>query len=69
MGQYHLKRDNSVKSSDERLSGLFELTQKYPLYLLEDPLAEADWEGWQKLTARLGDTHQIVGDDLLVTQS
>jgi len=66
-GQYHLKRDNSVKSPDEMIDWLVELTEKYPLYSLEDPLAEADWEGWQKLTARIGKDHQIVGDDLLVT--
>ena len=66
-GKYHLKRDDSVKSTDEMIEWLTELTEKYPLYSLEDPLAEADWEGWQKLTAKLGKTHQIVGDDNLVT--
>jgi enolase len=66
-GRYHLKRDNSVKSPDEMIDWLVDLTERYPLLSLEDPLAEGDWEGWQKLTARLGATHQIVGDDLLVT--
>lgn len=66
-GQYQLKRDNSTKSTTEMIDWLVGLTEKYPLFSLEDPLAEADWEGWQQLTARLGGTHQIVGDDLLVT--
>jgi enolase len=43
------------------------LCDKYPIVSLEDPLFEDDWEGWVKLTAKLGDTVQIVGDDLLVT--
>jgi enolase len=41
--------------------------KKYPIISLEDALAENDWEGWAKLTARVGKTVQIVGDDLLVT--
>jgi len=40
---------------------------KYPIISLEDGLAEDDWEGWQKLTARIGSRVQLVGDDLLVT--
>lgn len=66
-GQYHLKRDGSVKNSDEMRAWIIELTKKYPLLSLEDALAESDWEGWGKLTAEIGQTHQIVGDDLLVT--
>jgi enolase len=68
-GKYHLKRDNSVKTTEEMIDWLVELTQKYPLYSLEDPLAESDWEGWKKLTAKLGKTKQIVGDDLCVTNT
>ena len=40
---------------------------KYPIYSIEDPLDEEDWEGWKKLTARLGDRVILVGDDLFVT--
>ncbi len=66
-GLYHLKRDNSQKTSQEMQDWIVSLTQKYPLLSIEDGLAESDWDGWQKLTARIGKTHQIVGDDLLVT--
>ena len=41
--------------------------EKYPIVTIEDPLAEDDWEGWTKLTARIGDKVGIVGDDLFVT--
>jgi enolase len=44
-----------------------ELIDKYPIISIEDGLAEDDWEGWAKMTARLGDRLQIVGDDLFVT--
>ncbi|MGH3343462.1 MAG: phosphopyruvate hydratase [Carbonactinosporaceae bacterium] len=44
-----------------------ELTKAYPLVSIEDPLSEDDWDGWQALTARLGDRVQLVGDDLFVT--
>ncbi|MDT0270453.1 phosphopyruvate hydratase [Streptomyces sp. DSM 44915] len=44
-----------------------ELVEAYPLVSIEDPLAEEDWDGWQALTARLGEKVQIVGDDLFVT--
>jgi enolase len=43
------------------------LTSKYPIWLIEDGLGEDDWEGWEKLTARLGQSIQLVGDDLFVT--
>ena len=43
------------------------LLDDYPIVSLEDPLDEEDWEGWQKLTAKVGDRVQIVGDDLFVT--
>ena len=44
-------------------------TAKYPIVSWEDPLAESDWEGFQKLTAKLGDKLDIVGDDLFVTNT
>ncbi|RMI45646.1 phosphopyruvate hydratase [Streptomyces triticirhizae] len=44
-----------------------ELVEAYPLVSIEDPLSEEDWDGWQALTARLGEKVQIVGDDLFVT--
>ena len=45
------------------------LVEKYPIISIEDGLDEEDWEGWQKLTARLGDKVQLVGDDLFVTNT
>jgi enolase len=44
-----------------------EWTEKYPIVSIEDGLAEADWTGWKKLTATLGDRLQLVGDDIFVT--
>ncbi len=45
------------------------LRRKYPIISIEDGLDEEDWEGWKKLTARLGDKVQLVGDDLFVTNT
>lgn len=66
-GMYVLKRDNSVKTPDEMYTWIIELTRKYPLLSLEDAFADTDWANWSRLTAEIGSTHQIVGDDLLVT--
>lgn len=46
---------------------LVDLTEKYPIISIEDGLAEEDWDGWKKLTERLGNKIQLVGDDLFVT--
>jgi enolase len=66
-GNYHLATENRSLTSDEMVDWLVELAEKYPIASIEDGLAEDDWEAWDKLTARIGDTTQIVGDDLLVT--
>lgn len=66
-GMYQLKTENLSLSSDELISWFKELTQKYPIVSLEDCLDQEDWDGWKKLTSTLGDSTQIVGDDLLVT--
>jgi enolase len=59
-----------VSRSTEEMIGLYEeLAQKYPLVSIEDGLQENDWEGWQKLTERLGDKAMLVGDDLFVTNT
>jgi len=68
-GRYHLRRDNVVLSSDEMVSWVASLTEKYPMLSVEDPLSESDWSGWAKLTHQLGSEYQIVGDDLLVTNT
>lgn len=55
------------RGSDEQIAYLEELVNKYPIDSIEDGMAENDWEGWQKLTTRLGERCQLVGDDLFVT--
>lgn len=55
------------RSSEEQVAYLEELVKKYPIDSIEDGLHEEDWNGWKKLTERLGDKIQIVGDDLFVT--
>ena len=54
-------------SDDEQIAYLEELITKYPIDSIEDGLDENDWEGWKKLTAKIGDRCQLVGDDLFVT--
>lgn len=66
-GAYQLKRDSTVKSTDEMVEWMVSLSKRYPIFSLEDVLAEEDWDGWAKLTAAIGKTVQIVGDDLTVT--
>jgi enolase len=67
--QYELKRDGRNLSSEEMISWVEQLTSKYPVELLEDMLSQDDWTGWTTLTAKLGGQAQIVGDDLLVTNT
>ena len=59
--------DGQQKSADEMIEIYAEWVDAYPLVSIEDPLDEEDWDGWKKLTDRLGDKIQIVGDDLFVT--
>ena len=62
------KDPNGKKLSDEeQIAYLEELITKYPIDSIEDGMDENDWEGWKKLTARIGDRCQLVGDDLFVT--
>ena len=56
-------------SDDEQIAYLEQLIEKYPIDSIEDGLDENDWEGWQKLTAKIGDRCQLVGDDLFVTNT
>lgn len=56
-------------SADEQIDYLDALIRKYPIDSIEDGMAENDWAGWRKLTARLGDRCQLVGDDLFVTNT
>jgi len=54
-------------TTDEMIDRYEKLTTDYPIWSIEDGLAEDDWEGWEKLTARLGSRVQLVGDDVFVT--
>ncbi len=67
-GKYtFLKGDGSKRNSEEMVGFYKELVQNYPIISIEDGLAEDDWRGWAHLTRELGDTVQIVGDDIFVT--
>src|SRR6184192_1544179 len=61
------KSDGSQKSAEELIDYYAELCSRFPIVSIEDGCAEDDWDGWKKLTARLGDKIQLVGDDLFVT--
>jgi enolase len=56
-----------IRSREEQVAYLAELTEKYPIDSIEDGFAEEDWAGWAMLTAKIGDKVQLVGDDLFVT--
>jgi enolase len=66
-GVYHLKAEGRRLDSDAMVGFWEEWVSKYPIVSIEDGLAEDDWGGWAKLTQRLGDRVQLVGDDLFVT--
>ena len=64
-----MKANDAVLSSEEMIEFYEDLTSKYPFVSIEDGLAENDWDGWKVLTERLGKKIQLVGDDLMVTNS
>jgi len=67
-GKYTLENETQkIKTADEMVDFYENLVNKYPIISIEDGMAENDWEGWKKLTERLGKRIQIVGDDLFVT--
>ncbi|MBO5555928.1 MAG: phosphopyruvate hydratase, partial [Oscillospiraceae bacterium] len=66
-GKYHLPKRGTVMTSDEMIDMWEDLCNKYPIISIEDGLGEDDWDGWVKLTKRLGKRVQLVGDDLFVT--
>jgi enolase len=68
-GAYVLAREDRSLTSAELIDLWAEWADRYPIVSLEDGLAEDDWEGWAQLTGRLGDRLQLVGDDLLVTNT
>ncbi len=66
-GAYHLTGEGKVLTTDEMVALWVDLAGRYPIVSIEDGLSEHDWDGFRALTAAIGDTVQIVGDDLLVT--
>ena len=68
-GKYHLPKRGTVMSSEEMIDMWEDLVNKYPIISIEDGLGEDDWDGWVKLTKRLGNRVQLVGDDLFVTNA
>ena len=66
-GDYHFWKIGVTKTCDEMIDFIEDLCTRYPIISVEDGLAEEDWDGWKKLTDRLGSKVQLVGDDLFVT--
>ncbi|HSL62918.1 MAG TPA: phosphopyruvate hydratase, partial [Desulfotignum sp.] len=66
-GTYRFLSEGKDLSADDLIDYYEGLIEKYPLYSIEDGLAEGDWEAWERMTDRLGDRIQIVGDDIFVT--
>ena len=64
---YYFWKTDVFKTKEEMIDYIIELTEKYPIISVEDGLAEEDWESWYKLTEKIGDKVQLVGDDLFVT--
>ena len=68
-GFYNLTNMNNPINSNEMIDYIKTLINKFPIFSIEDPLDEDDWEAWTKLNFEIGDNIQIVGDDLFVTNS
>jgi len=68
-GIYRLQGENLELDAAGLIDYYKSLCDKYPLFSIEDPMDENDWEGWQSITAQLGTTHHLVGDDLFVTNT
>jgi enolase len=68
-GIYTLKGEGVTRTADEMIKYYEDLIAKYPIISIEDGLSEDDWDGWKKLTDKLGSKVQLVGDDLFVTNT
>ena len=64
---YYFWKTNEYKTKAEMIDYIIYLVNKYPIYSIEDGLAEEDWKSWKELTKKIGDKIQLVGDDLFVT--
>ncbi|MFM7756433.1 MAG: phosphopyruvate hydratase [Actinomycetota bacterium] len=68
-GRYHLAGEGKILTASELVDYWSDLVARYPIVSIEDGMAEDDWDGWAALSARLGLTTQLVGDDLFVTST
>jgi enolase len=68
-GRYKISAEKLALTSDEFADYLAGWVDKYPIISIEDGMAEGDWDGWKKLTDKLGKKVQLVGDDLFVTNT
>jgi enolase len=68
-GSYVLEHEGRTLSSEEMADLWSDLTSRYPIVSIEDGMDEEDWDGWKRLTERIGDKVQLVGDDLFVTNT
>ncbi len=68
-GEYHLSGEGKVFSAVEFANYLADLAKRYPILSIEDGMDESDWDGWADLTRKIGNTVQLVGDDLFVTNT
>lgn len=66
---YRFAGEGTERRSNEMVSYLHDLSNRYPIVSIEDGMAEDDWDGWRTLTQRLGDRLQLVGDDIFVTNT
>jgi enolase len=66
-GAYAYEGEGKTRSTDQQVEYLAELTKRYPIVSIEDGMAEDDYDGWKKLTQKIGDRCQLVGDDIFVT--
>ena len=66
-GKYILSKEGKILTSDQMVDFYSGWIKQYPIFSIEDPLSEEDWDGWQNITKTIGNKIQIVGDDLFVT--
>ena len=64
---YYFWKTKEFKEKEKMIDYIVSLCEKYPIYSIEDGLAEEDWEAWKVLTKKIGNKVQLVGDDLFVT--
>ena len=66
-GEYYLPKSGKRYTTDELIVHWEKMLRRFPIYSIEDPLDEEDWDGWKRLTEKVGDKVILVGDDLFVT--